>query len=307
MALGDTVVNRIITVDDILNVAHYLNESRKKYEKLISEDAEKIGGLEYKDKFYEFFTSEDPKVTYSITYKDNRTIKQYEYDWFLQNIEDFKNIIKVELEYNVHYKDDGELYGGHKRNHFIITFREEEVRAHVYSKNLEAEANRTIDDIMNILYNTPERYNNTIKKRTIRIQTFCLSIGFLLTYILFIALRLFVDLPEQVNTILDNKNVLIIGQWVVALFLGNLVGNPIMSRWYADLLPKRKYAGYNRNSHESVYIDNLEDYTGHCEVQIGKFANNGKNRRTIEKVYQITKKIVLVQLAISVLLYLILK
>ena len=68
-----------------------------------------------------------------------------------------------------------------------------------------------------------------------------------------------------------------------------------------------KYSHYSRSSHKSVYVDNLEDYTSHDEVQIGKFANNGKNRVIIEKIYKITSKIVLVQLAISILLFFILK
>ena len=72
-------------------------------------------------------------------------------------------------------------------------------------------------------------------------------------------------------------------------------------------MPKAKYSHYSKSSHKSVYIDNLEDYTSHNEVQIGKFANNGKNRVIIEKIYKVTSKIVLVQLAISILLFFILK
>ena len=57
----------------------------------------------------------------------------------------------------------------------------------------------------------------------------------------------------------------------------------------------------------TYYVDNLDDYLSHNEVQIGKFANNGKNREMIEKIYKITSKIVLVQIVISILLFLILK
>ena len=76
---------------------------------------------------------------------------------------------------------------------------------------------------------------------------------------------------------------------------------------YRNILPKAKYSHYSRSSQKSVYVDNLEDYTSHDEVQIGKFANNGKNRVIIEKIYKITSKIVLVQLAVSILLFFILK
>ena len=43
------------------------------------------------------------------------------------------------------------------------------------------------------------------------------------------------------------------------------------------------------------------------EVQIGKFANNGKNREIIEKMFKITNKVILVELLISVILFFVLK
>lgn len=76
---------------------------------------------------------------------------------------------------------------------------------------------------------------------------------------------------------------------------------------YRSILPKTKYSHYSKSSHKSVYIDNIEDYIANDEVQIGQFANNGKNREIIEKIYKITSKIVLVQLVISVLFFFIMK
>lgn len=56
-----------------------------------------------------------------------------------------------------------------------------------------------------------------------------------------------------------------------------------------------------------MYVDDIEDFTSHNEVQIGKFTDNGKNRELIEKIYKITNKIVLIQLVISILLFFIIK
>jgi len=73
------------------------------------------------------------------------------------------------------------------------------------------------------------------------------------------------------------------------------------------LLPDTKYAGYNSSTYKSVYKDDVEDYIEHSEVHFGKFWDAEKRRNKIEMIYKITSKVVLVQLLISIVLFLILK
>ena len=54
-------------------------------------------------------------------------------------------------------------------------------------------------------------------------------------------------------------------------------------------------------------LDDIENYISQDEVQIGKFTDNGMKRLKIEKIYKVTKIIVLMQLAISIVLFLIIK
>ena len=106
---------------------------------------------------------------------------------------------------------------------------------------------------------------------------------------------------------LPQKGGAVMEQWFIAAIIGNIFGLPIMMALYKNILPKAKVSHYSRNVHRNVYVDNIENYISNNEVQIGKFANNGKNREIIEKIYKVTSKIVLVQLAISIILFLILK
>jgi hypothetical protein len=105
---------------------------------------------------------------------------------------------------------------------------------------------------------------------------------------------------------ITNKYIVVFGQWFVAAILGNIFGLGIMKRLYRNILPKAKYSHYDRTSHKSVYMDNVEDYVSHDEVQIGIFADNGKNRKNIEKIYKVTWKIVLIQLLVSIIFFLVL-
>ena len=76
---------------------------------------------------------------------------------------------------------------------------------------------------------------------------------------------------------------------------------------YKPLLPESKYAGYNSSTYRSVYKDDVDDFVEHSEIHFGKYWDAEKRRNKIEKIYKITSKIVLVQLAISVALFFILK
>ena len=96
-------------------------------------------------------------------------------------------------------------------------------------------------------------------------------------------------------------------QWFVAAIVGNIFGYAIMMGLYRNILPKTKYSHYSSSSHKSVYVDDVDNYVGECEVHIGQYANCGKNRALIEKIYKVTRIIVLVQLAISIILFFILK
>lgn len=308
MANEETIVNRIITINEIEQIANYLENKKDDYERLINIDENKNRGLKFTEQKYEYKATTPPSIDYMITYRDNKTITQQEYNWFIGNLANPQNIARIRIELKIRYSENytnPEQYN-YKHMNISISFSEDSTRIMVNSEQLENESYTIYNDIIDILNRTEERYNRTIKNRNFRIQSFCLSIGFVLSYILYFVLKM-ISLPEVLETLLENKFVIIIGQWFIAAIIGNVIGYNIIASWYKYLIPKTKYAGWNKNKHRATYIDNVDEFIGHNEVQIGQFANNGNSREKIEKVYKITKKIVLVQLVISLLLFFILK
>ena len=183
-----------------------------------------------------------------------------------------------------------------------------DVSIDVQTTNQEREANNIYSTIMNILEDNEDRLNKTIKHRKIRVQSFCISVGIILSYILYIVLRMNMDkFPIQIATYLTNKYVIVFGQWFVAILLGNIFSYWYILSIYRPLLPEAKYAGYNSSTSKSVYNDDIENYIEHSEVHFGQFWDAGKRRTKIENIYKVTSKIVLVQLLISIILFLILK
>lgn len=308
MANEETVVNRIITIKEIEQIANYLENKKEEYERLINIDENKNRGLKFSEQKFEYKTTTPPFIDYTITYRDNKTLTQQDYNWFIGNLTNPRNIHRIRIEFRIQYSENytnPERYN-YKHMNISISMSEDSTRIMVNSDQLENETYTMYNDIIDVLNNTQERYNTTIKNRNFRIQSFCLSIGFVLSYIVYFILKMII-LPEGLEIFVTNKFVIILGQWFVSAIIGNVIGYNIIANWYKNLIPKTKYAGWNKSKHRATYIDNIDDFVGHNEVQIGQFANNGKDREKIEKVYKITKNIVLFQLVISILLFFILK
>jgi len=310
MGNDEKIINKQISVTDIVDIAKYFEERKSEYIRLIEEDEEKNKGLSYKEQIYSYKCSLEPAVSYEITFKDNRDIKQTEYDWFITNLSDISKIKRIIISFRVSYSDNtmNRERSIHKSVNSYVVFHEDRVAIRVDGVRIEDEVYNEHSKIREILEKGEDRYNKTIKNRNIRIQSFCLSIGFVLSYILYFILNgMKTDLPDILISMLDSKYVLIFGQWFVSAILGNAFGYAIIMSYYKNLLPRSKYSHYSASSKKSVYVDDIANYTNECEVQIGKNANNGKNREKIEKIYKVTSKIVLVQVLISIILFLLLK
>ena len=189
-----------------------------------------------------------------------------------------------------------------------LYFREFDVTIDIDTTNQENEAHNLYSEVMNILEENEDRYNKTMKHRKIRTQCFTISVGIILSYILYVILKINIDkIPPTLAEYLNNKYILVFGQWFVAILLGNVFSYWYILSVYKPLLPETKYVGYNYSTGRGNYTDDVDDYIEHSEVHFGKYWDAEKRRTKIEKMYKITSKIILVQLLISVILFFIIK
>lgn len=310
MSNEETIVNKQIELDTIIELAKYLENQKEEYIKLINIDENKNKGLPYNEQVYQYRSMGYPTIEYGITFKDNKDIQQSDYNWFIGSLTNISKIKKIDMYFRVSYTDNSidREHPIHKSISESITFYEDRVYLRVDGNELENEVYKQHSYIRGLLESGEDRFNKTIKHRTLRIQSFCLSIGFILSYIIYFVLNgMKADLPEILVQIINNKYGIIFGQWLISAIIGNVFGYAIMMGLYRNILPRSKYSHYSYSSHKSVYVDDIDNYTGECEVHIGMYADSGKNRKLIEKIYKITSKIILVQVAISVILFFILK
>lgn len=315
--MENKVVNKQIPLKTIIDVANSLDDYKAKYDKIFEDEERKNKGLAFGEKNYEYQNG-NAEVRYTVTLHNGKTMTEMDYNWFIGQLNEPRAIQEIRIDMRVSFfRNSGKDNVNDQYNSISTTvdFRDtrmdlkySDVNIDVQTTNQEQEAHNLYSTIMNILEDNEDRYDKTIKHRKVRMQSLCISVGIILSYILYIILKINSDkIPGDMAQYLNNKNVIVFGQWFVAILLGNVFAYWYILSVYKPLLPSSKYAGYNSSTYKSVYKDDIDDYIDHCEVQFGQYWDADKRRNKIEKIYKITSKIVLAQLLISVILYLVLK
>ncbi len=315
--MNNKIVNKQIPIEKIVDIANYFEDYKEKYDKLFEEDREKNKNLPFIERRPEY-DNVSAEIKYTIAFHNGQTIKEKDFNWFISNLNNTKIIKEIELYLSIRYfskSDKDNLNSEYNSITASVDFRDagmnlqySDVIINVNTTNQERESNNIYSTIMNTLEDTEDRYNNTIKHRKIRTQCFTISVGIILSYILYIILRININkIPPVLAEYLDNKYVLVFGQWFIAIVFGNVLSYWYMLMLYKPLLPYAKYAGYNSSTHRSVYRDDISDYLEHSEVHFGKYWDAEKKRKRIEDIYKVTKIILLVQLVISAILFFVMK
>lgn len=315
--MNNKVVNKQIPLSSITDVANYLEDYKEKWDKRFQQENEKNKNKPYGEKNYEYENG-DTDLKYTIEFHNGKNITESDYNWFVGNLSEPRMIKGIELYMSIRYntRSQNSNYNDiYNKITVTLYFRDcggelkySDVSINVDTTNQENEAHNIYSTIMNTLENNPDRYDKTIKNRKIRTQCFTISVGIILSYILYVILKINEDAISPVFAeYLSNKYILVFGQWFVAILLGNVFSYWYILSLYKPLLPQAKYAGYNYSANRGKYTDDVDDYVEHSEVHFGKFWDAEKRRTKIEKIYKVTKIILLVQLVISVILFLVIK
>ena len=315
--MNNKVVNKQIPIKSIIDVANYFDDYKNRYDNIFEQEKRKNKNLAFSDKNYEYENG-STELRYTVKLRNGKDMTETDYNWFIGQLNQPRAIEEIRIDLRVsYYNKSGKENYNDKYNSINVSvdlrdarmdLKYSDVYVDVQTTNQEKEANNIYSTIMNTLEDNEDRLNRTIKHRKVRMQSLCISVGIILSYILYIVLRINADkFPTQIATYLTNKYIIVFGQWFVAIILGNALSYWYILSVYRPLLPEAKYAGYNSSTHKSVYKDDIDDYLEHSEVHFGKFWDAEKRRNKIEKIYKVTNKIVLIQLMISVILFFILK
>ena len=308
--MNNKVVNKQIPLETIVKVANYLEDYKENYDRKFELEQNKNKNIPYVEKQWEYKNG-DTTINYTIEFKNGKKIKESDYNWFVGNLNQPSTIKSISIDLYVNFETKNQnntIYDIYNKINVSLYFRESDVTIDVNTAHQENEAHDLYSKVMNILEDNEDRYNKTIKHRKIRKQCFTISVGIILSYILYVIIKLNMsNLSPFVTEYLNNKNILLFGQWFVAILLGNVFSYWYILSVYRPLLPDTKYLGYNYSTGRANYTDDVDYYIEHSEVHFGKYWDAEKRRNKIEKIYKVTRIIILVQLVISTILFLILK
>lgn len=307
--MDNKIVNKQIPIETIIETANYLEDFKDKYSKKFELEENRNKDIPYGEKNWEYENGR-ASMSYTIEYKDGKNIKESDYNWFIGNLNQLGAIKSISIDLYISFytkKQNSTINDIYNKINVSLYFREYNVSINVDTNEQENEAHNLYSEVINILENNESRYDKTMKFRKIRTQCFTISIGIVLSYIIYLLLKINVNtIPEILSEYINNKYVLVFGQWFIAILLGNVLSYWYMMSLYRPLLPDTRYAGYDSFASKSIYKDDINDYIEHAEVQIGRNWDAKKRRNKIEKIYKVTNKIILVQLLISIIMFFVL-
>ena len=285
--------NKILTKEKIIELVNIIEG----YYKDIKENQEEE---RYKERAArengELYMPKDISVdiTYSLTLRNNETIREKnEPDWFKDNIKTSAKSLK-DFAIFVNARNDG------KYESLTISCTTRSI--YIDSSSLDIGKNELFRKIEIFFSDLPPRYDELIKKDNIRKIMPSLSISYIIGIILSVAFFVLC----RFNVIpLDFANDYILagistGILIFMSFIGSLLIPTKNHSLYKKFKFERVYAGYDSKNYRSLYRNDYEQFKNECEICIGENANLPDVRKQIAKNYARSKKMVCIELAISI-------
>ena len=300
------VYNQIISVEKIIEISDYLKGIVKHYNDLAEEDEKNNKDKERDEKVYNYSVYSKNYLEYTIEFLDGRRIKtQEEYD-FKEDLKEPQNIKTIDMHVAIHYFEN---HTGEKRDHTISVFLalwKDHADIYTTSKLTDEETYNINNYIRGICEKGEERYSPIIKNRILIKNAFAFAVGSIISYIPILLMFVFHNSETGTLDFVFNSNVIfLVIHWFLIFVLGIFFGYPIISNLYKGVEPEKNVSFSSAELNRQQDKDITERYINGNEVLIGDKSNNLQKRDTIRKYYEFVKKVLLIQLAISIIIFII--
>ena len=167
-----------------IEVANYLEDQKEEYQKIFRKEEQKNAELKYSEQVYEY-KGDNPKVQYTIKFKDGREITETDYNWFIGILNNLNAIEQITFYSAISYSSNARTRTNYEYMHLYtwVHFREDTTTIRVDGKNMEEQVYRLHSYIRGVIENNDDRYNKTVRNRKLRIQSLCFSIGSIIYYL----------------------------------------------------------------------------------------------------------------------------
>lgn len=293
------VANKIITYDDLFEIFVHMNEKLIYYKKINDMEEKKNHMLEYNYQNWSF-KDNGSRLQFDVNFYDDTQVKFDNYNNFIsvfnRRLEEIKDIcVHYSLSYSIGFEGKKHEYYNQYINMWIY---EHKMNIDV---SLSSE-DKKIDDIYELIKSkvltAPEKYDEIIKKKSSITTIVGLAIGFIPALAV---TTLFLLAPTIRQIFASSYVVYPITCLALAFFIGGTIGSSKLDKYYANIIPEQKYAGYDANKGVSIYKDDIDKYVTTSEILIGKNVHNLEFRKQIKEYKEKYKKWIPCELGIMIL------
>lgn len=299
------VANKIISYEDLYEIFSAMNEKLVKYKKIYEKEQEINKDLSYGQKKWTFQDC-GSKIRFDINFYDDTEVRFDNYNNFISIFNSRLHEIKsINVDFRMSYMkhEPGEdIYNSPSFNQYIdMNIREDKMSIEVSLSSSDG----IIDDVYKLIkskiLNAPEKYDKVIKKRKLISNTVGMAISFIPSLIITTAL-LFVPTIREVFS--ESYILYPICCLLLVFFIGRTISGIKLDKLYENLLPEKKYAGFDKQNYKSIYKDDIDKYLSTSEILIGNNVDNIRKRNQIMENYNRFKKFIpfelLIMIAISI-------
>ena len=273
------VANKIISDQDLLEIFEAMNNELQ--ENIRISNQEKIDNEKYEREYQHYSLKNfDGHFKTSVNFYDDTNVTFDNYNDFLMvfnnRLEEIKSFtVRYGCSYYIqHGRDD--KYVGQSIN---MSIWESKMDIDINISSEDNKLNNVYELIKSKILNAPEKYDRIIREKGKITNKISFAVGiipslFLLTLLLFIpTIRQIFGMTYITFPILSV---------ILSFVIGGTITGGKMEQLYKNIVPEKKYAGYDTTNHKSIYEDDIDKYKQSSEIIIGKNINNIRNREEIK-------------------------
>lgn len=294
------VANKIITdkdLEEIFSKIHEELETLEKKAKLEVEQNEKY------EREYQTWTLRNysSSFKFEINFYDDTNISFDNYYNFMSifnsRLHEIKSLyVRCGCSYFRQFVGQPDKYIS---QHIAMNIYEERMSIDVDLSSEDKVMDSIYDVIKQKILSAPEKYDRIISKKSSIYNKVGFAIGFIPSSII-LSLLVFVPVVRQIY------GVSYIGFPIACLLMSIVIGSTFccgkLDKLYKNIIPEKKYAGYDSKTYQSIYKDDIDKYVETSEILIGKNIDNLNDRLEIKKMDEKYSKYIPTEIIILIVL-----
>ena len=301
-----SIKNKIIDIDSLIDIYNYYYNLFNDFENKFKESEQANEGVSFENQFYEYYKI-DNRFEFTLKrtdgFEQSFSEKQYDYvvDELRRNIELYQD---VKFSFSVQYYDD---YKNIEKDYcsynadiklWFSNFEDnnDDLEIIIYLENADHIFRNNHEFIVNLDARLPEKTDFIIKHRYLIQEVCSLAIGFIISTLLLLVLFI---VKDQIQVIYYSQNTFALFQLALTFILGNIFVYLYIGSIYRIIY----YTKYENMPVTKYYKDVFESTNEFHFGAVGKKKEKARNK--ISTLYNISKKALLIELGVFVIMYVI--